>query len=298
MLESVSVGQFAALLPRIEAIDAAASTADGYSSLGDAARRDLAHPHARAFGLLADDAAYGHAWPAPNAPDGGRFEMAVTVAPGARAAGTRAVILRELVDRVGREGGSHLIWWMPGADAASDADARSVGLAPVRDLLRMETALPHPEPVPHPSGIALRPFIPGTDDFGWLTLNNEAFSDHPEQGGWTPEMLVARCTESWFDPEIFIVAEASGVIVGANWLRRHPGGEAEIFVIAVRRSHRGLGLGRTLALAGLAAAARTGSTRASLYCAAGNTSARRLYSELGFRVTRIDRAYETALPNR
>ncbi|MFM8972135.1 MAG: hypothetical protein ACKOOG_05750, partial [Actinomycetota bacterium] len=75
MLESVSVGQFAALLPRIEAIDAAATTLDGYSSLGAAARRDLAHPHPRAFGLLADDAAYGHAWPAPNAPDGGRVDM-------------------------------------------------------------------------------------------------------------------------------------------------------------------------------------------------------------------------------
>lgn len=298
MIEPVAPGQFAAIRPQIEQIDAAATAADGFSSLGDAARRDLTRPDHRSVGYLAPVGAYGHGWPIRSELTDGRWEVAVTVAPAARTEGVRVAVLQALLARIAAAAGERIVWWAPGADNASDGDANEVGLTADRELLRMEAPLPRPEVPAVPADVTLRAFAPGSDDAAWLALNNAAFRGHPEQGDWDSEMLVARCAEPWFDPALFVVAESRDGLVGFNWVRRHPGGEAEIYVIAVDRSRRGSGLGRDLALAGLDAAARTGSSRASLYCAADNDDAHRLYSRLGFAVTRIDRAYATEVGSR
>jgi len=296
--EPVAPRSIVAALPRIEAIDEQGRSSDGYSALGDAARRALAHPDTDTGCLLVDDLAFGCAWPTRPGTDDRHWEISVTLAPPARVTGLRSVLVTGLLAHVSERGGGRVTWWVPGASAATDADAAGAGLAPSRDLLRMEAPLPLAAAPDPPADVSLRAFIPGSDDAAWLALNNAAFAGHPEQGNWTEAIFVARCAEPWFDPELFVVAESTGAIVGANWVRRHPDGEAEIYVIAVDRSRRGTGLGRTLALAGLAAAERSGSTRASLYCAADNAAARRLYSALGFTVVRIDRAYETEVATR
>jgi len=296
--EPVAPRSIVAALPRIEAIDERSREADGFSSLGDAARRALAHREPETGALLVDDLAFGCAWPTRPAAVDRRWEIAVTLTPEARPTGLRSALVTDLLDHVARRGGGRVTWWVPGASDATDADARRAGLAPNRDLLRLEAPLPLAVAADTPADASFRSFVPGADDRAWLALNNAAFAGHPEQGNWTEAMLSDRCAEPWFDPLLFVLAEDHGSLVGANWVRRHPGAEAEIYVISVDRSHRGTGLGRALATAGLAAAAASGSTRASLYCAADNAPARRLYSSLGFTVVRIDRAYETEVTPR
>ena len=66
----------------------------------------------------------------------------------------------------------------------------------------------------------------------------------------------------------------------------------EIFVIGVDPEYAGKGLGRPLALAGLARLHERGLTTGSLFVAAENERALRLYRGIGFTVHRVDRAYE------
>jgi mycothiol synthase len=66
----------------------------------------------------------------------------------------------------------------------------------------------------------------------------------------------------------------------------------EIFVIGVDPSRQGTGLGRALAVEGLARISALGITTGMLFVAAENTGALALYRALGFTVHRVDRAYE------
>jgi len=102
--------------------------------------------------------------------------------------------------------------------------------------------------------------------------------------------------ESWFDPELFLLAFDAGGLAGFNWLKQHPALApdpplGEIYVIGVDPRAQGTGLGRALALNGLRRVHSAGAAAAMLFCAADNVSALALYRSLGFSVHRTDRAY-------
>jgi len=185
-------------------------------------------------------------------------------------------------------GGSVFVWVSEPTDE-DDRIAADAGLATGRDLLQLRIPLPAA-----PTSLAWRPFVPGRDDAAWVSVNNRAFHWHPEQGGWTVELLRERMAEPWFDPEGFLVHERDDRMAGFCWTKVHTDPErlGEIYVIAVDPDFHGAGLGKALTLAGLDWLHRARDLDVGmLYVDESNTSAVALYRRLGFTTHTRDRAY-------
>lgn len=203
------------------------------------------------------------------------------------------------IDAFRHAGGGRLSWWLddpdddPHDDLAELAD--QCGLEPVRTLHEMRRPLPLGEHATVPT----RSFRPGEDDAEWVRLNNRAFADHGEQGGWSVESLALRMAEPWFDPDGFRLHERDGRIAAFCWTKLHDELDpvvGEIYVIAVDPDFHGSGLGRELTLAGLDSIAARGVGVANLYVDAANTAAVALYDRLGFEIHRTRIAYAGELP--
>ncbi|MWA04540.1 mycothiol synthase [Actinomadura sp. LD22] len=213
----------------------------------------------------------------------------LVVHPEFRRRGHGRALLRALR---GKAGGPLRVWAHGDLPAAAGL-AESEGMARVRALLQMRRPAegPLPEPVVA-EGVRLRAFEPGRDEEAWLRVNGRAFADHPEQGAWTIEDVREREAEDWFDPSGFFLAERGGELVGFHWTKRHPGGIGEVYVVGVDPDAQGLGLGRTLTLAGLHHLRETGAGQFMLYVDESNTAAVRLYESLGFTRYAVDVMYE------
>jgi mycothiol synthase len=179
--------------------------------------------------------------------------------------------------------------WAHGEHPGAAALARSLGVARARVLLQLRRPLSEPIPEPRfPDDVTLRTFRPGHDDDAWLAVNARAFAHHPEQGAWTGRDLKIREAEPWFDPAGFLLAERAGELLGFHWTKVHgaDGHEhepiGEVYVLGVDPSAQGLGLGRSLTLAGLRYLRERGLTQAMLYVDESNTAALALYTRLGF----------------
>lgn len=210
-----------------------------------------------------------------------------------------APLLDACAAQISLRGGGTVTWWRAAADAADDALATRCGYRAVRRQHQMRVGLPIDPRTTFPPGVQLRTFRPGDDDAAWLDLNNAVFAEHPEQSSWSAEQLAARCAEPWFDPELFLLAERDGELVGFNWLKCHGADPAtgtaacgEIYVIGVHPEAQGSGLGRALVISGLERFAARRVRSAMLYVAADNAAAISLYEALGFRIARTDQAYE------
>ena len=183
--------------------------------------------------------------------------------------------------------------WSHGNHEAAVALARRFGYRPVRELLRLRltrgadaAGMPAAQ---LPDGVSLRAFRPGEDDDAWLAANAAAFAHHPEQGGMTHADLAARMAEEWFDPEGFLLAvrDNDGAILGFHWTKVHPGTGGhpplgEVYVVGVVPEAQGMGLGRTLTIAGIRHLQDAGLQAIMLYVDADNAPAMALYKRLGF----------------
>ena len=145
---------------------------------------------------------------------------------------------------------------------------------------------------PPPEGVTLRTYRPG-DDAELLRVNNAAFGDHPEQGGWDEAALAERRGLAWFSPEGIILAWRGDRLLGFHWTKWHghdpdevpiaahePVGE--VYVLAVDPGAQRLGLGRTLLAAGLAHLHDSGCRQAILYVDAAAEGPVALYRSAGF----------------
>ncbi|HUP84343.1 MAG TPA: mycothiol synthase [Acidimicrobiales bacterium] len=276
-----------------------AANADGHRPLGDHQWLDLVHGGRRGFaGLVAWEPGHDHPVGYAQLTRGlsGNWALEYVVDPHHRAMDGVAIggdLLREAVDIVRAEGGGHVHLWVPKPSDDSDTIASSAGLSRGRDLLQMRRPLPV-EGESWDRSTTLRPFVPGTDEEAWLEVNNRAFHWHPEQGGWDVGTVKERESEAWFDPSGFLLHERDGRLAGFCWTKVHAGHEpplGEIYVIAVDPDFHGLGLGRTLVLAGLDHLASAGLRVGMLYVDADNDPAVALYRKLGFDVDHVDRAY-------
>jgi len=189
--------------------------------------------------------------------------------------------------------GTDFTAWLPGSDTAIEAALTALGFRADRCQHQMRVPLPRPDAIRIPAGVELRAFRPGTDDAAWLRVNNRAFENHPDQGGWVEEILPRRMAEPWFDPEGFLLAWRGEALAGFCWTKVHTAPEhlGEIFVIGVDPDAQGIGLGRALTLAGLDhLAVVRGCPTGVLYVAAANAPAVGLYESIGFEVHRTDTA--------
>jgi mycothiol synthase len=224
-----------------------------------------------------------------------RYEMA-TIGP---------ELMDAALDVVRSEGGGLVSWWVYEPTSAHRALASDAGMEPDRTLYQMRRSLP----AERHATIETRPFVSGTDDDVWLSVNNRAFANHAEQGGWTRETFRARQQEEWFDPHGFRMHERDGRVAGFCWTKVHHEGHAmtdpdhrgdlgEIYVIAVDPDFRGLGLGSELTLAGLDHLTSLGIGTALLYVDAANDAAVAMYQRLGFAVHSTNAAFVAKIGHR
>ena len=275
---------------------------DGRPSLGEAVWRDLDDPlEPVSAGVLATDdgqsVGFAYVYRSDNfAPP--HWAAGVVVHPDVRGSPeAEAALLERAVEHVAAEGGGLVVLWIFEPEARDDEAAARAGFRHQRDLLQQRVPLPLAEPPSWPPGVEVRSFVPGQDDDVWLAVNNRAFADHPEQGGWVRATLERRMAEPWFDPKGFLLAFDADGLAGSCWTKVHPAIDAEpelgeIFVIGVDPSRQGSGLGKALVVAGLSYLAERGVRTGMLFVDGDNEAAIRLYESLGFTTHRRDRAYE------
>jgi mycothiol synthase len=275
---------------------------DGHPSLGEAVWRDLDEPlEPVSAGILATDDgrpvgfAYVYRSDSFSPP---HWAAGMVVHPDVRGStGVEVALLERAVEHVAAAGGGLVVLWVFEPDQRDDEAAARAGFHRQRDLLQERVPLPLGEEPAWPPGVEVRSFVPGQDDRAWLTVNNRAFADHPEQGGWVEATLERRMAEPWFDPKGFLLAFDADGLAGFCWTKVHPATDVdpelgEIFVIGVDPSRQGSGLGRALVVAGLAYLADRGIRTGMLFVDGDNEAALRLYESLGFTIHRRDRAYE------
>ena len=204
-------------------------------------------------------------------------------------------LIRSALDVVSSEGGGHVHWWVFEPNNIHRQLASEVGLRQGRRLLQLRRPLPLPtEVVAEIANFESCAFRPGMDEDAWLSVNNSAFGHHPEQGGWTKEILRSRMSEDWFDPEGFRLHHEADQLAAFCWTKLHHDTEpaiGEIYVIAVDPSMSGKGLGRLMTITGLHHIEQQGITDAMLYVDADNASAIAMYTALGFTAHHEEHAF-------
>ena len=298
-LDATQLAELAALLTRCERADHHPALAEPQRAA--AARSDLGGNGAHVVLAYSDresDGLVGCAFITP-ALDGATA-LHVAVDPDHRDGpeGIQHELLRAALAHAHATGGGREVrLWIMQATADDDTMAHDLGFVPERDLLQMRVPLPLPsEIVASARPVATRAFQPGRDDSAWLSINNRAFADHPEQGRWTLDELHEHMEFEWFDPEGFLVADRpdGNGLLGSCWTKVDRTSEpvlGEIYVISVDPDLHSQGWGRALTVAGLQWMAHQGVTVGMLYVTGSNITAVKLYESLGFTVDHVDRSY-------
>ncbi len=276
-----------------------AAVADGHRPLGEHQWLDLVHGGRTGFaGFIAIQPGHGHPVGYAQVSRGTGIEdswaVELVIDPHHRHSSSTVGtdLLRAALADVAQEGGGHVHLWVPKPRPEHDDIAAANGLTRGRELLQMRRALPVSEV--ESGDFGCRPFRPGADEAAWLEVNNRAFAQHPEQGGWDLATLIRREHEAWFDPAGLLLHEEGGRLAGFCWTKVHadltpPLGE--IYVLAVDPDFQGHGLARPLLISGLRWLADAGLSTAMLYVDSANVPALALYRHLGFSVDHVDRAY-------
>lgn len=196
---------------------------------------------------------------------------------------------------VSHEGGGHVHWWVFEPNNTHRQLAEHAGLRQGRKIVQLRRPLPlEPHLLEIASQFTTTSFNSSTDEDEWLAVNNAAFQHHPEQGGWTRSTLEARKSEPWFNTDGFRIHRDNGAITAFCWTKIHRETDpamGEIYVIAVHPNFSGRGLGKKMAIAGLASINHAEAPIAMLYVDAENTPAISLYTSLGFTAHHEEHAF-------
>lgn len=207
-------------------------------------------------------------------------------------------LLHEAEKIISDEGGGHVHWWVFNSNETHNLLAAQINLKPDRNILQLQVKLPLAQEVlDDTKAISTVTYEVGVDDTNWLSVNNRAFADHPEQGGWTIETLSSRLDESWFDSSgmlLHYLEEPTRQLAGFCWTKLDKLSNpklGEIYIIAVDPDHHNKGLGRSLTVAGLNYLATAGATTGMLFVDKENTAAISMYSKIGFSVHHEGQAF-------
>jgi mycothiol synthase len=280
----------------------AATEFDGMAPVGEQVLRELGQERTGHL-LVTDtgDAIIGYLNLSPPRESAG--EMAeLAVHPRARRRGIGSAMARAALDKTSGQNQ----FWAHGTLESARATASALGLLPVRELVQMRRALAETPVISDPPpGVQIRPYAGVSDDAELLRVNNAAFAQHPEQGGWTEVELAERRNEPWFDPEGLFLAfesdgEQAGALLGFHWTKVHLDRPrlGEVYVLGVDPSAQGRGLGKMLTAIGIASLADRLADRENsaeptvmLYVESDNVAAVRTYQNLGFTTYSVDTAY-------
>lgn len=225
------------------------------------------------------------------APGHGRYIMEVVVPHHHAGVASHSALVTSLVhsviDGIWSTGSPGVTWWISAHETWAESIAHRLGMERERELLQMRIRLAGDvlDRIQR-SATVTDSFDPRTDIDDVINVNNRAFGDHPEQGGWTREDFDRRMNATWFRGDDLRVLHVNGTVAAFCWTKRHDQTEhdpslGEIYVIAVDPKHHGQGLGRSVVAAGLAYIHAEISPDAMLYVDAANTSAVSLYTSLG-----------------
>lgn len=210
-------------------------------------------------------------------------------------------LVSALIDRATAEQRQSLAVWAHGDHPTALVLADRHDFARARVLWQMRRRLTDADDVDIAvDGVRIRSFVPGRDETRLLAVNNAAFADHPDQGGWTVRDIAVREREDWFDAEGLLLAEreSDGELLGFHWTKVHGSGDSaigEVYVLGVAPAAQGMKLGAALNAAGLRHLRRRGLPKVLLYVDESNQRAVRLYERSGFQRWTTDVNYQRKL---
>ncbi len=276
----------------IERLIKAVSVADGHAPIGEHKSLTRARHH-ELPGLVGYEGDEAVVYVAVQEWGEGGWGAEVAIHPLHRLPAVFGVVIGETWELISQQGGRTLSVWTFHPELAEALVAR--GFEPDRELRQLRRSLPVGETFDWPASFYLDHFFVGKDEAGWLAVNNAAFARHRENGGWTEAILADRTSQPWFDPDGLLTVRGPDGLAGFCWTKRHDESLGEIYVVAVAPRHQRKGLGRALVLAGLDHLAEAGAGTAFLYVDADNRQANNLYTDLGFRLHHIDRAFRRSM---
>ena len=215
----------------------------------------------------------------------------LVIHPEHRRSGIGSELLKSAIEVCGNK----IRLWSHGDLPQARALAQANNFIKVRTVIQMSKDLTEVSPIN--CDYQIRSFLPDLDNNAWLTLNNQAFANHPEQGNWSEVDLSIRLNEDWFDEKGFFVAQDKDRLIGFCWTKIHGGHShthatvsdhhdhdpiGEIYVMAVSKELVGKGIGKALTITGLNYLKYQGLSSAMLYVDEDNQKAVNLYKSLGF----------------
>ncbi len=206
--------------------------------------------------------------------------------------------IKDVLAKGGNEANIHL--WIEnvlGAEAENDELAEKYGFVSYRDLYQLSCGLPLPqEKLTGAEKLNIRPFRDGdTDEF--LEVQNRAFEWHPEEANMDEAELKKRFSQSWYDPDDFLLLHQDEKLIGFCWTKIHPPqngnpAKGEIYMVGLDPSMHGHGLGKPLTARGFQHLAERGLGHGILFVESDNHAANAIYKELGMKLESVNRAYK------